>query len=116
MSFDPPGRMRVGEGGTFVHWRSGFTARSTWELRELDRPTRIRVTVRGTGYVLDETATLASAATGTHASFLVTVHATSLAGRIMVALSGRIIRRDLERRAERLRAVLESPDLASAPA
>jgi hypothetical protein len=115
VSFDPPGRMRVGTGGTFVHRRSGFTARSTWEVRELDRPSRIHVTIHGAGYILDESATLARTSTGTHAAFLDTVQATSWPGRLMVALAGGIMRRDLERRAERLRAVLESADAASAP-
>ena len=114
VSFEPPGPMRAGAGGTFVHRRGGITVRSAWTVRELDRPSRIRVTIRGTGYVLDETATLAATATGTRATFADTVRATSAAGRLMVALAGGFMRRDLERRAARLKAILEAPEAASA--
>lgn len=108
VAYHPRGLMHVGLRGTFVHRRGGMTARSTWQVAELERPARIRVTVRGMGYELNETATLSATATGTRATFVVAVRATSLAGRFMVALSGGIIRRDLRRRARLLQAALEA--------
>jgi Polyketide cyclase / dehydrase and lipid transport len=58
VSHTPDGRMHVGLEGTFVHRRGGMKVRSTWAVVELERPTRVRVAVRGMGYELHETATL----------------------------------------------------------
>ena len=107
VSFEPSGLMRVGLRGTFDHRRGGMTAHSTWEVLELVRPSRIRVAVRGSGYEMDETATLSARGGRTLASFVDTVRPTSLGGRVMVALSGGIMRRDLDRRARLLKAALE---------
>jgi DNA-binding transcriptional regulator LsrR (DeoR family) len=84
------------------------TARSTWEVTELERPSRIRVAVRGMGYEMDEIATLSATGGGTLATFVDAVRPTSLAGRFMVALSGGIMRRDLDQRARLLKAALEA--------
>lgn len=107
VSFEPGGLMHVGLRGSFVHRRGGMTARSTWEVIELERPSRIRVAVRGSGYELDEVATLTAVGSGTLASFLNVVRPTTFAGRVMVTLSGGIMRRDLGRRAGLLKAALE---------
>ena len=81
--------------------------RSTWEVVELQRPSNIRVAVHGSGYAMEEVARLSPVPGGTLARFVVTIRPTSVAGRLMVAMSGRIVRRDLEARARRLRAALE---------
>jgi hypothetical protein len=108
VSHAPHGRMHAGLAGTFVHRRGGMTARSTWHVAELVRPSRIRVAVRGAGYEMDETVELDPTDHGTHAAFIDRVRPTSLAGRLMVALSGAVMRRDLERRAALLKATLEA--------
>jgi Polyketide cyclase / dehydrase and lipid transport len=113
VSFEPRGLMRVGLRGTFVHRRGGMTARSSWEVAELERPSRIRVAVRGLGYEMDEIATLSASGAGTLATFVDEVRPTSFAGTIMVALSGGIMRRDLERRTRLLKAALEADQVGA---
>ena len=108
VSFTPHARMRPGMTGTFVHRRAGFTARTTWEVMEFEPSRRVRVAVRGMGYAMDELATLDAAGSGTLVRFVDTVRPTSLPGRLMVALSSGIMRRDLETRAARLKTALES--------
>ena len=107
VEFEPHQRMVLGLEGTFVHRRGGMKARTTWHVAELETPSRIRVGVSGAGYEMEETANLATTDAGTIAAFVDSVWATSLAGRLMVALSGRIMRRDLEQRAALLKAALE---------
>ena len=116
VSYTPEGTMRVGLTGTFVHRRGGMTARSSWRVEELERPSRLRVSIRGMGYEMEESATLAATDSGTRVAFVDTVQPTSMAGRLMVALSGRIMRRDLAGRAALLKATLESgvPDAPTA--
>ena len=58
VSYTPHGLLHVGLSGTFVHRRGGMTARTKWKVDELERPSRVRVAVRGMGYEMDETATL----------------------------------------------------------
>ena len=108
VDFAPRGRMSVGLRGTFVHLRGGMRARSAWQVSDLVRPRRIHVAVRGMGYEMDEVATLAPTPSGTLATFVDIVRATSLAGRLMVALSGRLMRLDLRRRAALLKESLEA--------
>ena len=86
--------MRVGLSGTFVHRRGGMTARTTWTVEELVRPSRLRVAVHGMGYEMDEEATLVATGSGTLATFIDTVRPTAIPGRLMVALSSGIMRRD----------------------
>jgi carbon monoxide dehydrogenase subunit G len=107
VSFEPGGLMHVGLRGSFVHRRGGMTARSTWEVVELERPSRIRVAVKGSGYEMDEVATLSALGSGTRATFVDVVRPTTLAGKVMVALSGAVMRRDLDQRARLLKAALE---------
>ena len=109
VSYTPDGLMRVGLTGTFVHRRGGVTARSTWKVEELERPSRLRVAIRGMGYEMDEEATLVATDGGTRAIFIDTARPTSIAGRLIVALSAGIIRRDLSARAALLKSTLEAP-------
>jgi hypothetical protein len=108
VSYTPHGLMRVGLSGTFVHRRGGMTARTTWKVEELERPSHLRVAVRGMGYEMDEEATLVATDSGTHATFIDTVRPTSIPGRVMVALSTGIMRRDLNKRAALLKSTLEA--------
>ena len=106
LSYTPSGVLSLGLTGTFTHRRGGMTARTTWRVDELEAPTRLRVTIRGLGYEMDETADLEADGEGTHVTFVDRVWPTSLPGRLMVALSGGIMRRDLEARAARMKALL----------
>ena len=115
VSSTPGGLMHVGLSGTFVHRRGGMTARSAWTVAELERPSRLRVAVRGMGYEMDEVASLVATDSGTHATFVDTVRPTSFAGRLMVAVSGGIMRRDLAARAALLKATLEEDSAAASP-
>jgi carbon monoxide dehydrogenase subunit G len=108
VSYAPSGLMRVGLTGTFVHRRGLMKARSSWTVDELERPSRIRVAIQGMGYEMEETATLAAIDGGTLATFVDRVRPTSIAGRLMVAMSGGIMRCDLIRRGGRLKAALEA--------
>jgi hypothetical protein len=109
VSYTPEGRMHVGLEGTFVHRRGGMKIRTTWTVAERERPSRLRVAVRWMGYEMEGVATLAVSESGTRASFVDTVRPTSIAGRLMVALSSRIMQRDLRERAGLLRSELEAP-------
>ena len=105
---EPEGRLTVGMAGRFRHRRAGMPARTTWRVMELDPPRRLSVEIRGMGYAMTEEVDLQPTATGTRAKFVERVWPTSLAGRLLVALSGGIMRRDLRARADRLKAVLEA--------
>jgi hypothetical protein len=61
------------------------------------------------GYGMIEEVDLEPTDTGTRARFVDRVWPTSLPGRLMVALSGGIMRRDLRARADRLKALLDGP-------
>lgn len=107
VEFEPHGRMTAGMTGRFLHRRSGLPARSTWRVAELDAPRRLSVEIQGMGYAMTEEADLTASAGGSQVRFVDRVWPTSLAGRLLVALSGGIMRRDLRARADRLKAVLE---------
>ena len=107
VEFEPEGPLAIGMTGRFLHRRSGLPARSTWRVTEIDAPRRVSVAISGMGYGMTEEASLEATPAGTRVRFIDRVWPTSLAGRLMVALSGGIMRRDLRARAERLKAVLE---------
>jgi hypothetical protein len=109
VEFAPQGKLEHGMTGRFLHRRNGLPARSTWQVIELDAPRRLSVEIRGMGYAMTEEADLEATPTGTGVRFVDRMWPTSLAGRVMVALSGGIMRRDLRARADRLKAVLEQP-------
>ena len=108
------GPLRPDATGTFVHRRGGLTARTTWAVAELDAPRRLSVEIRGTGYAMEETATLDATVRGTRLRFVDTVWPTSMLGRLLVLASSGIMRGDLRKRAARLKAAREgtagSPD------
>lgn len=108
VEFAPEGRLEVGMAGRFLHRRGGLPARTKWHVRELDRPRHLLIEIRGMGYGMTEDVALEATATGTRARFVEHVWPTSLPGRVLVALSGGIMRRDLRARAERLATILDA--------
>jgi hypothetical protein len=105
---EPTGRLTQGLTGTFTHRRGGMRALSTWRVTEFVPPDVLEVAIRGAGYEMTERASLEATGMGTRATFVDRVWPTSLAGRVLVALSGGIMRRDLRARAGRLKAILEA--------
>lgn len=111
VDYGPPGPIAAAGAGWFKHRRFGMTARTTWRVTAFEPPDRLEVAISGMGYAMTESAELEPTPTGTRARFVDRVGPTTLPGRILVALSGGIMRRDLRARAERLKAVLEgSPE------
>jgi uncharacterized protein YndB with AHSA1/START domain len=106
IDYAPRGRLSLGLTGTFSHRRGAMTARTKWRVDEYEAPTRLRVSVQGMGYAMDETAELVAVDGGTRVTFHERVWPTSLAGRLLVALSGGIMRRDLAKRSALLEAAL----------
>jgi Polyketide cyclase / dehydrase and lipid transport len=109
---EPEGPLARGMTGRFLHRRAGFPARTTWQVVALEAPSRLVVELHGMGYAVTEALDLDSSLVGTRVRFTEHVRPTSFAGRLMVALSGGIMRRDLRARAARLKAVLEAPESA----
>jgi polyketide cyclase/dehydrase/lipid transport protein len=109
VDYGPPGAITAGGSGWFKHRRGGMTARTTFRVNLFEPPHRLEVQISGMGYGLAETAELEATQTGTRARFVDRVWPTSLPGRLFVALSGGILRRDLQARSARLRRLLEEP-------
>jgi carbon monoxide dehydrogenase subunit G len=107
VEFEPEGTLTLGMAGRFLHRRSGLPARSTWVVTAADPPRRLAVEIQGSGYGMTETADLEATQEGSRVHFVDAVWPTSLAGRVMVALSGAIVRRDLAKRSALLKAALE---------
>jgi hypothetical protein len=103
----PPGPLIAGSEGWFRHRRGGMTAKTTFRVTDFDSPRRLEVAISGMGYAMTEAAELKAIPTGTRARFVDRVWPTTLPGRLLVALSGGIMRRDLRARAARLKALLE---------
>jgi hypothetical protein len=103
----PRGRLSPGSTGWFRHRRGGMTARTTYEVTGFDPSRLLEVAITGMGYQMTETASLESTPAGTRVRFVDRVWPTNLPGRLLVALSGGIMRRDLRARAGRLRDLLE---------
>jgi carbon monoxide dehydrogenase subunit G len=108
IDYGPREPLAAGAEGWFRHRRGGMTANTTWRVTVHDAPTRLEVAITGSGYQMTESAHLEATATGTRATFIDRVWPTSLPGRVLVALSGGIMRRDLRDRAARLQALLEA--------
>jgi len=104
----PPGSLTARSEGWFRHRRGGMTARTTYRVTAFESPGRLEVAIFGMGYAMTESAELEAIPTGTRARFIDRVWPTNLPGRLLVALSGGIMRRDLRDRAARLKAFLES--------
>jgi polyketide cyclase/dehydrase/lipid transport protein len=107
VDYGPPGPITAGGTGWFAHRRGGLVARTTWRVVGFEPPGHLEVEIAGMGYGMTEAADLEATPTGTRARFADRVWPTSLAGRVLVALSGGIMRRDLRARAARLKAQLE---------
>ena len=107
VEFEPDGLLATGLRGRFVHRRGGLIARTTWRVESAEAPRHLEVEIRGAGYGMVEIADLEGTPSGTRARFVDRVWPTSLAGRILVAFSGGIMRRDLRARAGRLKSILE---------
>jgi carbon monoxide dehydrogenase subunit G len=107
LDYGPSGPLTAGGEGWFRHRRGVMTARTTWRVTELDPPRRLEVAISGSGYEMTESAQLEATKSGTRATFIDRVWPTTLPGRLLVALSSGIMRRDLRARAQRLRAMLE---------
>lgn len=86
----------------------GMVVTTSWENTHYEPGVRLEMLVRGSGYQLRETVTFAATSTGTIVSVMDNLTPTSLVGRVMVAMSGRIIDRDLNARLARLKAMLEA--------
>lgn len=107
VDYGPPGPLGPGSEGWFEHRRAGMTARTTFRVTRFEAPTGLEVAISGMGYAMTESAELDATPTGTRARFVDRVWPTTLPGRLLVALSGGIMRRDLRARAARLKALLE---------
>lgn len=113
VDYGPPDDLHAGSTGWFRHRRGGMTANTTFTVTAFDAPRHLTVAIAGMGYEMTEAATLVSTPSGTRATFVDRVWPTSLAGRLLVALSGGIMRRDLAKRAALLAAALERPTQGS---
>lgn len=109
VDYAPTGQLSAGLKGTMAHRRGWMIARTTWTVTEHDAPRSLVVELKGMGYGMTEAANLEPVAGGTRATLVERVWPTSLAGRLLVALSGGVMRRDLRARTARFRAALEQP-------
>jgi hypothetical protein len=107
VDYGPVGQLAPGMSGWFKHRRGVMTARTTWTVTDFEVPSRVVVAIKGMGYAMTETARLEATPGGTHVTFVDRVWPTSLPGRLLVALSGGIMRRDLAKRARLMQAVLQ---------
>ena len=103
---EPTTPMVLGTIGRMQHRRGGMTARTTWSVIALEPPRSVTVEIHGSGYAMTESAELETVPSGTRIRFVDRVWPTSLAGRLIVALSREIMERDLRDRAGRLAAAL----------
>jgi hypothetical protein len=105
---EPGAPLSPGVVGTMRHRRGPRMHVTTgWENTSLLPPSRLENLIRGPGYELRETVTLAPDVRGTRVAVVDTLTPTSLIGRVMVALSRGIIERDLRSRCDRLKSLIE---------
>jgi hypothetical protein len=105
---EPLTALAVGSNGTVTNKRAGgLRATTRWEITELVPGQRFTNRIVGAGYELCETVDLTATTTGTNLSVTDRLTSTGPLGWLMVPLSGGVIRRDLERRSARLKALLE---------
>ena len=109
----PRGSVAVGMAGTMTRRVAGRTVTDSWTVTELEPVTRVGMRLTGAGYQVVETIVLEGTAAGTHATIVDTLRHTSAGGRLLVALSGPFVRRDLRTRFGRLKALLESTPATS---
>lgn len=107
IALTPRGTLAEGQAGTMTRRVSGIPVTTKWSVTELVPGSRLTMLIEGAGYQLRETTTLVSHDNGTHVTVLDELRATSVPGRLFVAISGPFIRRDLQARAKRLKELLE---------
>lgn len=106
---NPRERLVLGTTGTMRNRRGpGLTATATWTTTELIPSIRLTQHLKGFGYELTESVTLAEDKLGTEMTVVDSLIPTSLAGRILVALSRGIMERDLQARFARLKVLIET--------
>jgi hypothetical protein len=105
----PRERLALGSSG-MVRRRvgPGLTVRTAWEITAFVPGARFENLIAGFGYELRETVVLAADAIGAQVAVVDTLVPTSLVGRAMVAVSRRIIERDLHARCAKLKSLLEA--------
>lgn len=104
------GPMRLGASGSVRHRRPVTAVTTQWEVTAFEVPERFETLITGFGYTLRETVELKGTDRGTRMSATDVLLPTSLIGRLLVLVSGRIIRSDLQARSDRLKALLEADD------
>lgn len=109
IDWSPRGLMVAGADGTMRRRAGGLTVTMTWRVVELVPGTRIVIEVRGMGYEIREFVDFRDAGARTEVQVVDRVTGTSLPGRLFVAASKGVIRRDIEARGGRLQAALADP-------
>jgi len=104
----PRGEVHTGMTGTITRRVIGLRVKNGWLVTELDPSARLGMRITGPGYALTETTTLESTPDGTRATVVDVLEPTSIGGRLLVAISGPFIRRDLRARTGRLKSPLEA--------
>ena len=102
------GRVDLGTRGKLTHHRPGTKVTTEFEVTAFEPSKWFEVTITGVGYELRETVRLEAIDEGTLVRVRDVLEPTSLVGRVLVAISGRTVRRDLAARRASLKAVLES--------
>jgi Polyketide cyclase / dehydrase and lipid transport len=107
---------RIGPGTTGSMRRRvgpGLTVTTAWTNTEFAPDVRLENLIKGFGYELLEAITLASDGHGTQVTVVDRLVATSIVGRAMIAMSRRIVRRDLDARLTKLKSLLEAGSAAT---
>jgi hypothetical protein len=109
VAVEPRDRLVHGATGT-MRRRVGFGMKVTtaWENTRFEPGACLEMLIRGSGYELREAVDFVATPTGTTVTVIDDLVPTSLVGRAMVAMSGRIIERDLSARLARLKTTLEA--------
>ena len=108
LKVSPDGPVGLGSSGTMIHNRPGVKVKTSWEITAFERAERFEMLITGFGYTLRETVTLTEVPSGTRVDTTDLILPTLLVGRVLVAVSGRTIRRDLEVRNQRFKTLLET--------
>jgi hypothetical protein len=101
------GPLALGSSGSVTYRRSGLTVTSAFEVTAFAPGERLEIVMTGMGYELREDVLFEAADGGTRMSVTDTLEPTSVVGRVLVAISGRTVRRDLEARRANLKRALE---------
>jgi Polyketide cyclase / dehydrase and lipid transport len=101
------GPLALGSSGSVIYRRSGLKVTTAFEVTAFEPGERLQILTTGTGYELREDVLFEAADGGTRLSVTDTLEPTSVVGRMLVAISGRTVRRDLEARRANLKKSLE---------